>query len=344
MASNRRQPARKRTSISELRRDIVSGDWVVIATGRARRPHEFRQEKRQAFGQPQERCPFEKVHPEVLLLHSLDGRVRTEDWWVQAFPNKYPAFSRGSAAAMRKTGPYQWTEGVGFHEVVASRDHTRSLAQMSLSEAELVLRAYQERYLEIKWESGVKYISIFHNHGRESGATISHPHSQIIATPVIPPDVGRSIRGSAQYFHEYRACVHCVAIRYELRAKKRLVYENKHCVVLAPFASKSAFELRIFPKAHSAHFEDMDADRRFDLAEALRVSLSKLHKGLRNPDYNFFLHTAPVADAKEFGNYHWKIAILPTPAIWAGFEIGTGIEISTIAPETAAEFLRKIKV
>lgn len=355
MASNRRQRARKSASISELRRDIVSGDWVVIATGRARRPREFLKERRPAFDQPQNRCPFERVHPEVLLLHSLDVRAATGDWWVQAFPNKYPAFTRGVRAAPHKTGVHQWTEGVGVHEVVVTRDHTRSLAKMSADEAELVVRAYQERYLEIKKEPGVKYISIFHNHGRGSGATISHPHSQIIATPVIPPDVDRSIRGSARYFHERRACVHCLVIRYELRAKKRVVYNNEHCVVLAPFASKSAFELRIFPKTHSAHFEEMYADERLDLADALRVSLAKLHKGIRDPDYNFFLHTAPLphlgepgsqraADTEEFHHYHWHFEILPKTAIWAGFEIGTGIEISTIAPETAAEFLRKIKV
>lgn len=330
-------------SISELRQDPVSGDWVVIATGRGRRPHEFMKERRPPFIQPKRSCPFEKVHPEVLLLHSLDGRAEKQDWRVQVFPNKYPALSRGAPAALKKSGPHQWLEGAGVHEVVASRDHTRSLAQTSPAEAELILRSFQERYLAIRQEPGIKYISIFHNHGRESGATISHPHSQIIATPVIPPDVGRSIRGSVRYFHQYKACVHCAVIRYELRVKKRVVYENKRCAVLTPFASKTAFELRVFPKTHSAHFEAMEADERADLADALRTALAKLYEGLRNPDYNFFLHTAPVADTEEFNHYHWHFEILPKTAIWAGFEIGTGIEISTIAPEAAADFLRKIK-
>ncbi len=342
MAGKRRPRSGKKPSISELRQDIVSGDWVVIATGRARRPDEFRGERRPAFIQPQDRCPFERVHPEVLLLHAADGKAAGDNWWAQAFPNKYPAFSRGARAKMRKTGPYQWAEGVGFHEVVATRDHTRSLAKMSLREAELVIRAYQERYLEIKQSAAVKYISIFHNHGRAAGATISHPHSQIIATPVIPPDVDRSIKGSARYFHEEHACVHCTVIRYELRAKKRLVYENHRFLAVAPFGSKTAFELRIFPKAHSAHFEDMDGHSRADLADALRSVLAKLFQGLGNPDYNFFLHTAPTADHEEFRHYHWHFEILPKTAIWAGFEIGTGIEISTITPESAAEFLRSV--
>ena len=332
--------AKAPTSLSELRRDIVSGDWVVIATGRSRRPYQFRREKRPIFVQPQDRCPFEKVHPEVLLLYMLDGSHRSGDWWVQAFPNKYPAFSRSTHRAMHKIGPYQWSEGVGLHEVVASRDHTRSFARMSVGEVELVLRAYQERYLALKKELEVEYISIFHNHGRGSGATISHPHSQIIATPVIPPDVGRSISGSADYFHRYKACVHCTVLRYELRVKDRIVHENGHFAALAPFASKTAFELRIFPKAHDAHFETIEASERIALAEALVSALAKLSKGLGNPDYNFFLHTAPVADTAEFHHYHWHFEILPKTAIWAGFEIGTGIEISTITPEAAAGFLR----
>lgn len=325
--------------LSELRQDLVSGDWVVIATGRAKRPHEFLKQKHESFRQPKSACPFEKIHSDALSVYSID-----ESWWAEAIPNKYPAFGKGVCALFHRVGPYQWTEGVGFHEVVITRDHERSIAQMSDEEVDLVIRAYQDRYLTLKDDECVEYISIFHNHGRLSGATISHPHSQIIAIPVIPPDVGRSLRGSAEFFHKNKACVHCFLLRYELRAKERIIYENDYFTVLAPYASKTAFELRIFPKRHSAHFEIVASKERLALANSLRAALAKLFKGLKNPDYNFFLHTAPTGDTDEFHHYHWHFEILPKTGIWAGFEIGTGIEISTIAPETAAEFLRKIKV
>lgn len=329
----------KKSRISELRQDLVSGDWVVIATGRAKRPHDFLKQKREPFGQPLQRCPFERLNAQALSVYSRD-----EEWWVEVIPNKYPAFGKGVCALFHKAGPYQWGDGVGFHEVVITRDHKRSIAEMSDEETELIIKAYQDRYLALKEDECVEYVSIFHNHGKLSGATISHPHSQIIAIPVIPPDVGRSLKGSSEYFHKNKACVHCAIVHYEMRAKERILYENDHFVALCPYASKTAFEVRIFPKRHSPHFETMVPKETISLANALRVALAKLFRGLKNPDYNFFLHTAPVADSQEFHHYHWHFEILPKTAIWAGFEIGTGIEISTIAPETAAGFLRKIKV
>ena len=331
-------------SVSELRQDIVSGEWVVIATGRAKRPDEFLKTKRPEFKQPKKGCPFEDLHSDALLVYALDGKREKENWWVQAVPNKYPAFGSGICAIFHKSGPYRWTDGVGFHEVIVTRSHDRSIAQMSDEEVEPIICAYKERYLVMKKNECVEYISIFHNHGRQAGATLSHPHSQIIAIPVTPPDFSRSLRGSAAHFKGGGGCVHCLELKYEMSVKKRIIYENEHFIATAPYASKTAFEMRIFPKKHSPNFEDISKKNGMYLANALRVSLAKIFKGLKNPDYNFFLHTAPTSDGGKFNYYHWHFEILPKTAIWAGFEIGTGIEISTIAPETAAEFLRKIKV
>lgn len=334
----------KEKLISELRQDIVSGDWVVIATGRAKRPHEFLKQKSPFFGQPKKTCPFEKLHEDDLSVYSLDGERGKDNWWVEVIPNKYPAFGSGVCSLFHRVGPYQWTEGVGFHEVVVTRNHQRSIAEMSTEEVEIILRAYQDRYLIIKKDECVRYISILHNHGRLSGATISHPHSQIIAIPVIPPDVGRSIKGSASYFHQHKTCIHCLILKYELKAGKHVICENEDFVAIVPFASKTAFEIRIFPKKHRPYFEETETGERMYLAEVLRLSLAKLFKGLKNPDYNFFLHTAPIGSSQEFHHYHWHFEILPKTAIWGGFEIGTGIEISAISPEAAAKFLRETKI
>lgn len=331
-------------SISELRQDIVSGDWVVIATGRGRRPNDFSKRQESRLAQPKKNCPFETLHKNVLVTYALDDSASGENWWVEVVPNKYPAFGKGECAVLHKIGPYSLQDGVGFHEIVVTRDHTRSLAMMSDEEAELVVRACQDRYLALKDESCVEYITIFHNHGPLAGATITHPHSQLIAMPVIPPDVARSLEGSSRFFHKRKECVHCLVLKHELKIKQRVVYENSFFIILVPFASKTAFELRIYPKYHSARFEEIDPKTRLDFANALRTALGKLFYGIKDPDYNFFLHTAPVRDGKEFRHYHWHLEILPKTAIWAGFEIGTGIEISTISPEKAAGFLRKIKV
>ena len=332
-------------SLSEVRQDLVSGDWVVIATGRAKRPHDFLRQKKASFRQPKRTCPFEKPHADALFtLASSGAGGKKIERWVEAIPNKFPAFKRGICNIFHNTGPYQWTDGVGNHEVVITRDHERSIGQMADAEVELVVRAYQERYRAIKRGDCVRYISIFHNHGQGAGATLSHPHSQIIAVPVVPSDIAKSIRGSASHFQERKECVHCVMLKFEQSDKKRLIYENDHCLVFAPFASRLAFEVRIYPKSHLSHFEEASSAEISGVSNALRVSLGKIFKGLANPDYNFFLHTAPVDGSSNFRHYHWHFEILPKTAIWAGFEIGTGIEISTIAPEDAAEFLRKVKV
>lgn len=331
-------------SISELRQDVVSGEWVVIAIGRAKRPQEFIKLKRPSFRQPKKICPFESVSSDTLFLASLDGSAENNNWWVQVKKNKYPAFGKGTCSVTGHLGPYQWSRGVGFHEVVFTRDHDRAIASMNDDEVELIMRAYQERYRAVKEDPCVEYVSIFHNHGRGSGASISHPHSQIIAIPVIPPNVARSLEGSANYFHKHNSCVHCMIVHYELRQKVRVVYENKRFVVIAPYASKTAFEMRVFPKFHSAYFEETSEHDRMMLANALRMSLTKLARGLDNPDLNFFLHTAPTKNSAQFSHYHWHIEILPKTAIWAGFEIGTGIDITSIAPEAAAKFLKKIKI
>lgn len=333
------------SSNSELRQDLVSGDWVAIATGRAMRPHDFLGEPRAAFGQPRDACPFEALENDALLVLTSEGAAGSaEDWWVEVIPNKYPAFQLDACPTPQALGPYQRMEGVGHHEVVVTRDHDRSFALMSPAEADAVLRAYQQRYQTLAQDPCARYISIFHNHGLLSGATIGHPHSQMIAIPVVPPDVGRSLSGSAGYFKENGRCVHCAALEYESRERSRIVAENDLTLALAPFASKSAFELRVFPKNHAAHFERIGAAERASLAEILRIALAKLHRGLENPDYNFFLHTAPPDERDGYDHYHWHFEILPKTSIWAGFEIGTGIEISAIAPEAAAEFLREIPV
>ncbi len=330
--------------ISELRRDIVSGAWVVIATGRGKRPHDFLATRRQKFIQPKKTCPFEAPPTPAILSYDNMGHTTEKNWWAQVIPNKYPAFGKGICAVFKEMGPYEWTEGVGFHELVVSRDHERSLGSMTDQEAELVFRAYQARYHALKDDACVEYVSIFHNHGRLAGATIAHPHSQIIAIPVIPPDIARSLKGSAEYSAAHNICVHCIIMEYELKERVRVVYENERFAVMTPYASKTAFEMRVYPKRHGAHFEDItDADRML-LANAMRTVLAKLSRGLKNPDFNFFLHTAPTGDSHQFDHYHWHFEILPKTAIWAGFEIGTGIEISTIAPEAAAEFLRGVTV
>jgi len=269
---------------------------------------------------------------------------KKKGWTLQVIPNKFPAFTQsGECAVPHNVGPYEVIDGRGFHEVVITKDCVRHLALFSHKEAEEVVRAYSERYKALKKEPCVKYISIFHNHGKEAGASVAHPHSQIIAIPVVPADVFRSLKGAKKYYKKNNQCVHCKMIEWEMKDKGRIIYENDSMVAFCPFISRTAFEVRVFPKKHGAQFEKFSSRHLGDLGDALRISLAKLNSALENPSYNFYIHTAPV-EKGDYSYYHWHMKILPKTAVWAGFELSTGIKISTIEPERAAGFLRKASV
>ncbi|GAG21678.1 unnamed protein product, partial [marine sediment metagenome] len=244
-------------------------------------------------------------------------------------------------ADTRKEGPYNLMDGAGFHEVIITRDHKKHLALLSIEKVEEVIKAYQERYLALMEHKCVNYTFIFHNHGRESGATIPHPHSQLIAIAVLPSDVRKSLRGAREYREKHNRCVHCTMLKWE-REEKRSIFQNEHFIVLSPFVSRKNFELRIYPRKHKSNFEKITVRERKYLAEALQKALYKLYKGLKDPAYNFFIHTAPC-DGKDYKYYHWHIEIMPKTNIWASIELGTGIEVVSIEPEKVARFLRNIK-
>lgn len=340
-------------NVSELRKDLVSGDWVVIATGRGRRPHAFAQRKRIKDRQLISQCPFEDPQAsgngEPLLIYYEEGKTkrvkgakkRIKEWSLQVIGNKYPAFGPGDCSDYYKEGPYTLMDGAGFHEVIITRDHKKHIALLPLEKVEEIIKAYQERYLALMEHKCVNYISIFYNHGREAGATVSHPHSQLVAIPVLPSDVRRSLRGAKKYYKKHKKCVHCKMLKWE-REERRVIFQNEHFIVYAPFVPRTAFELRVYPRKHKSNFEKMTSIERKYLAEALKTALYKLYKGLNDPAYNFFLHTAPC-DGRNYGYYHWHFEIWPKTETWAGFELGTGIEISTIEPEQVAKYLRSIK-
>ena len=333
---------------SELRFDLTSRDWVVIATGRAKRPETFKREKRKKEEVPESLCPFCQISTQEAptLIFSYGKKIPPDrgipkDWTTISIPNKFPAFLPSEKLNPRTEGKlYRAINAVGFHEVVITRDHKKSMGQFSISQVKEVLDVYQERYLELMKEKFVDYVSIFHNHGAEAGASLIHPHSQIITTPLIDVDLKKALFNSKKYYRKHRKCIYCQMNDWERKNKKRVVFENKDFLVICPFASKAAFEVIISPKKHLAYFEKITEKEKELLSEAFRVALNKLYKALNNPAYNFYLHTSPC-DGKEYPYYHWHWTILPKTATWAGFEIGTRMEISTIEPEKAAEYLRR---
>ena len=325
--------------ISELRQDPVFGDWVLLAPLRGKR-HEFKGRMKTKLSK--NKCPFDNLSkfgnlPPVLVYQNESKN----DWFLQVIPNKYPAVGHGECSLIFKNGIYKSQPGVGFHEIIILRDHNRYLVQYSVLEIKKILMAYRERYLSLAKDKCVKYISIFHNHGKEAGSTVPHLHSQILALPIVPPDVSHSINGSRRYFHEYKKCIHCEMLRQEAKEKKRIIYENKDVIVIIPFASKVNFEMRIFPKKHSAYFEEMSDSELLSFADAMKFVFSGIYKKLKDPAFNFFIHTAPSGKNHDYNHYHWHMEILPKFETTGSVELGTGLSIISVAPEEAALILHK---
>lgn len=322
---------------SQLRQDPVSGDWIVIAPGRAKK-HIAKKQKR--LKAPVKGCPFENPQAsgngEPVLLY--EGK---KDWILQVIPNKHPALTpRDICPKISKSGPYSIVDGVGRHEIIITRDHDNNFPNLSSQEANLVFKAFKERYKILIEDNCEAYIFIFHNWGLKAGATVYHPHYQMISMPIIPPDVQHSLSGSSAYFKKHKKCVHCEMINWEKKIKRRIVFENKGAIVFTPFVSREPFELRIFPKKHLPYFEETsESDLKF-IVEALQKALSKIEKKLGNPNYNFFIHTAPTLAKENYKHYHWHIEIRPKISVSAGIEVGTGIEITVVDPDEAAKTLR----
>jgi UDPglucose--hexose-1-phosphate uridylyltransferase len=335
---------------SELRFDLVSKDWVIIATGRARKPGFYKKRKRIKFKASKKDCPFHnlKAQKRPVLAYYNGKEVLfkigeiPEKWTTIVIPNKYPALLcyPDSKLDERKEGKfYKKMNAVGFAEIVLTKDHKKHFPHLKVSQIKEVFEVYQRRYLDLMKNKFVNYISIFHNHGVEAGASQPHPHSQIITTPLIDLDLRKALVSSGTYFKKNKRCIYCEMNAWERKNKKRVVFQNDSFVAICPFASKAAFEVIISPKRHLAYFEKINGYEKEQLAEIFGKIMKVIHKGLSDPAYNFYLHTAPC-DGKDYSYYHWHWTIIPKTATPAGFEIGSGMEISTIEPEKAAEYLR----
>lgn len=328
----------ERCGLSELRRDPVTGAWVVIATERAKRPDQFRKTESHVV------CPFcygrESLTPPASVAYRSDGGSPDEPGWlVRVVPNKYPVFSPGEKLEIKSSGFYTSTTSVGGHElVVHSPDHSKTIPDLPLEQVVLILKAYKDRYLHFKEIPEVDFVEIMINHGKDAGASLGHPHSQIFAMPLIPPAVQEQLAGAEDHREATGRCIYCDLIEAEREAGERMIVEKNGYVCFAPYASRLPFETWILPVAHRPFFERIDEVEMGGLAAMLKDVLRRYNKVLADPSYNLFLHTTPCKSTDE--GYHWHIEIIPKLTTIAGFEFGTGMMINVTTPEEAARCMR----
>ncbi|HZR23337.1 MAG TPA: galactose-1-phosphate uridylyltransferase [Vicinamibacterales bacterium] len=331
----------------ELRKDPVTGRWVIISTDRQKRPHDFKFERAEIIGR--EHCPFCPGHesftpPEVTAYRQNGSAPNQPGWDVRVVPNKYPALQVEGTFDRHGDGMYDRMNGIGAHEVVIETPHhDRTMALMSEPEIVQVLWAYRERMLDLKRDIRLRYILIFKNHGAAAGATLEHPHSQLIALPIVPDFVREEIDGSRKHFAIKERCVFCDIVRQDLADGKRVIAENADVVAIAPYAPRFAFETWLLPKHHSARFEEAPRHDYESLARVLKTILQRMDRALEQPSYNLIIHTSPFAEDTT-DVYHWHVEILPKLTRVAGFEWGTGFYINPTPPEEAARVLRSVRL
>jgi UDPglucose--hexose-1-phosphate uridylyltransferase len=327
----------------DLRKDPVVGRWVIISTERARRPSDFAGEPVQTRAADCAFCPGHehKTPPEILAGRAPDSRADTPGWTYRVVPNKFPALRIEGDLDPTGEGPFDRMTGVGAHEVVIETpEHTGSMATLSEESLAEVLLAFRERVIDLKKDSRFQYILIFKNHGEAAGASLEHPHSQLIATPIIPIMVTEELAGSYQYFQIKERCVWCDILRHERRARTRLIRESHGFAAVAPFAPRFPFETWILPARHHSAFEESGVDELRDLAVVLGDFLRRMDRTLGNPPFNFMLHTAPLSEP-ALDHFHWHLEVIPKLTRVAGFEWGSGFFINPVPPEDAAAALRE---
>lgn len=326
----------------ELRKDPVLGRWVIIATERGKRPTDFASGKevvKAGF------CPFcegneDKTPPEVLAYRDPSTRPNTPGWWLRCVPNKFPALSVEGDLDRRGEGMYDLMNGVGAHEVlIETPEHDASFARYAQRQVEEIIWSWRDRVMELRKDIRFHYILIFKNHGREAGASLDHPHTQLIAIPIVPKRVREEMQGAHQYYDFKERCVFCDIIKQEIASGLRVVEENQHFVAFAPFASRFPFETWILPKRHESHFENLQKTDVVELSQILRNTLKRISDLLDDPPYNFIVHTSPLNE-QALPHFHWHIEVMPKLTKVAGFEWGTGFYINPTPPEDAARFLR----
>jgi UDPglucose--hexose-1-phosphate uridylyltransferase len=338
---------------NELRKDYLLNRWVVIATERSRRPTDFAKQK--AESAQNSVCPLcvgnEHMTPPAIMLYlKQNGEIeksrdhngtRPQNWLVRVIPNLYPAFAPpktpADQAQIMKSEDYGYA--IGHHEVlIESPNHDEDPADAELPQLTLLINAYIDRLRELSAKPYVQYVSIFRNYGKEAGASLSHAHSQIIATPTVPRIPAEEMAASKKFYDQHQKCVFCDIIEKETKSP-RLVLDNQHFVVFAPYASVHPLEFWIFPKKHAANMLGLGKAEIEAFAETLKTSLKALKDLVNDPPYNYGFHLAINRDGENY--YHWHLEVYPRLSIWAGFEKNTGIYINTIKPETSAAELRK---
>jgi UDPglucose--hexose-1-phosphate uridylyltransferase len=335
--------------LPELRKDPVVERWTIIAAERAKRPHDFkRSEETHYTPEGKKACQFcygreNETPPEIVAYGRPAGaEPNTPGWRVRVVPNKFPALRKEGDLNRTSVGVYDRMDGIGAHEVIIETpEHERTLDKMALSDIGEMTSVFRDRIVDLCRDDRLKYVQVFKNFGIAAGASIQHPHCQLIATPVIPKRVIEELEGALKYYEFEERCVFCDIVRQDAENGRRVVFEDDYFVTIVPFASRFPFEIHVIPKRHEASFINISEEEIYRFSLHLKTIVGKINRALGVPPYNFMIHTAPCRQDK-LDHYHWHLELVPKLTMTAGFELGTGLYINPTVPEQAADDLRSV--
>lgn len=336
----------------QLRKDPITNAWVIIAQERAKRPSDFNRER--ISDNSAAACPFcpgreVQTPPEVFAIRE-QGWSNSDGWDVRVIPNKFPALSPEGGLDSQHQGIYQSMNGVGVHEVIVdSPDHVQTLADLPEAHVQKVIQTYVARLKSAYENEQCVYAQLFKNDGKEAGASLAHPHTQLVGLPLLPSRIERELSNASAFFSDQGQSVFEMMLNETLEDEKRLVMVNDHFVAFAPFASRFSYEVHIMPRFGASDFSKLDASKWNPLGQILKSVLKRLKVLLNNPPFNFFLHTMSNAKALDIDEtlcdaFRWHIEIIPRLSMTAGFEWGSGTFINPTPPELAASLLRDISL
>ncbi|MCI8342035.1 MAG: galactose-1-phosphate uridylyltransferase [Firmicutes bacterium] len=323
--------------MSQIRKDIITGDWVIFASNRRKKPYHFNKKSITTNASSSENCPFCPGHeaqtpPDKYC--DTDGK----NWNIRVFENLYPAVE--SESCDNKTENFYESEaGFGIHEVVVDTpNHFDDPEDFDIAKLIKLFGVIKMRLNDIKNDERIKYIQIFKNNGPEAGASIAHSHWQIIGVPIVPPEQKKAVENMKRYKDENDECVLCKMVVHELKNKERIINENKSFIAIVPYAAKYSFEVMMLPKRHVSSFADFEHEEIEDMASMFSWVLHRVKKLKHDIGYNICFQEKP----EEFDDsyFHWYMKIFPRLGSPAGFEFATGCYINPLLPEVAAEKYR----
>ncbi len=334
--------------MSEFRQNPITKSWVLIAPGRNKRPDEYKTYSvMRGVPEHDKTCVFcpgnEKLNPEIERFDFKGDLIseKRDDWEIRIIPNKFASLEHSTVYEHKEF--YISHSGDGDHEVIITKKHNEPVALQSIAIVESTLKVFKNRIIELSKYPELAYVQVFHNHGRDAGASVIHPHYQLMATPIVPPHIHGEIMGCQHYYGVHGSDIYGDIVKEELKVRDRVLYESDHFVVLSAYASRQPFETWIIPKRQSARFEEMTADEIKHLSFVLKVTLGQLYTKLSDPPLNFYIHNMPLGrESKTYNEhaYRWHLTIFPRITTWAGFEYATGIPVNPIPPEVTAKFLK----